>query len=134
MHKKDIIRIQQVMKPNFDLVDGLDTVEQALGTMKHRDNKCLIVKKRHENDEYGIVMISDIAYQVLAQDRAPERVNIYEIMSKPAITLHQEMDVRYAARLFARFKLSRAPVVNHAHEVVGIVSLTDMVFKGLCHQ
>jgi CBS domain-containing protein len=134
MHKKDIIRIQQVMKPNFDLVDGLDTVEQALGTMKHRDNKCLIVKKRHENDEYGIVMISDIAYQVLAQDRAPERVNIYEIMSKPAITLHQEMDVRYAARLFARFKLSRAPVVNHEHEVVGIVSLTDMVFKGLCHQ
>ena len=134
MHIKDIIRIQQVMKPNFDLVDGLDTVEQALGTMKHRDNKCLIVKKRHENDEYGIVMISDIAYQVLAQDRAPERVNIYEIMSKPAITLHQEMDVRYAARLFARFKLSRAPVVNHEHEVVGIVSLTDMVFKGLCHQ
>ena len=65
---------------------------------------------------------------------AAERVNIYEIMSKPAITLHQEMDVRYAARLFARFKLSRAPVVNHEHEVVGIVSLTDMVFKGLCHQ
>lgn len=131
MQTTNIIRIQQVMKPDFDMVDGLETVEQALSTMKHKENKCLIVKKRHENDEYGIVMISDIAYQVLAQDRSPARVNIYEIMTKPAITIHPEMDIRYASRLFARFNLSRAPVVNHNHEVIGIVSLTDMVFKGM---
>lgn len=134
MHREKTIRIQQVMKPNFDLVDGLDTVEHALGTMKHKENKCLIVKKRHENDEYGIVMISDIAYKVLAQDRSPARVNIYEIMTKPALTIHPEMDVRYASRLFARFNLSRAPVVNQDHEIIGIVSLTDMVFKGMCQQ
>lgn len=134
MHKEKIIRIQQVMKPNFDLVDGLDTVEQALSTMKHKENKCLVVKKRHEDDEYGIVMISDIAYKVLAQDRSPARVNIYEIMTKPTLTMHPEMDVRYASRLFARFSLSRAPVVNQDHEIIGIVSLTDMVFKGMCQQ
>jgi CBS domain-containing protein len=133
MDTDNIIRIQQVMKPNFDMVDGLDTVAQALGTMKHKENKCLIVKKRHENDEYGIVMISDIAYKVLAQDRAPERVNIYEVMTKPVISVHPEMDVRYASRLFARFSLSRAPVLNDDREIIGIVSLTDMVFKGMCH-
>ncbi|WP_295881213.1 CBS domain-containing protein [uncultured Thiohalocapsa sp.] len=43
------------------------------------------------------------------------------------------MDIRYCARLFARFNLSRAPVVADA-EVVGIVSLTDLVIKGMAAQ
>lgn len=131
MNDKDIMRIRHVMKTEFDVVDGLDTVGDALRTMRHKDTKCLIVKKRHADDEYGIVMISDIAHQVLAKDRAPERVNIYEVMSKPVVTIHPDMDIRYAARLFTRFGLSRAPVVNSNRDVIGIVSLTDMVFKGM---
>ncbi|MGB7550467.1 MAG: CBS domain-containing protein, partial [Chromatiaceae bacterium] len=58
------------------------------------------------------------------------RVNIYEIMVKPAITVHPDMDIRYCARLFDRFDLSRAPVVKD-REVLGVVSLTDLVMKGL---
>jgi predicted transcriptional regulator len=77
-----------------------------------------------------MVMLSDIAKQVLAIDRAPDRVNIYEIMSKPVITVNPKMDIRYCARLFARFDLSRAPVVEN-REVIGIISYTDMVVKGL---
>lgn len=88
------------------------------------------MRKRHPDDEYGVVLISDIARHVLARDRAPDRVNIYEIMSKPVITVSPDMDIRYCARLFARFDLSRAPVVAD-DEVVGIVSLTDLVIKGM---
>ena len=77
-----------------------------------------------------MVMISDIARQVLAQDRAPDRVNIYEIMSKPLLSVPPDMDIRYCARLFTRFDLSRAPVLDKG-EVIGIVSLTDLVMKGM---
>ena len=77
-----------------------------------------------------MVLISDIARQVLAHDRSPQRVNIYEVMTKPIITVNPEMDIRYAARLFDRFGLSRAPVVEDG-KVVGIVSFTDMVLKGM---
>lgn len=119
-----------VMKVKFDMVDGMETVEHALNTMKHLETKSLIVNKRHENDEYGLVTLSDIARQVLALDRSPERVNIYEIMSKPVITVTPHMDIRYCARLFSRFNLSRAPVVDNG-KVIGFVSYTDMVVKGL---
>jgi signal-transduction protein with cAMP-binding, CBS, and nucleotidyltransferase domain len=118
------------MITDFDMVDGMDTVQIALERMIHVETKSLIVKKRHDNDEYGLVTLSDIARQVLAMDRAPERVNIYEIMTKPALTVSSGMDIRYCARLFGRFDLTRAPVVDE-HEVVGIVSYTDMVLKGL---
>jgi signal-transduction protein with cAMP-binding, CBS, and nucleotidyltransferase domain len=130
MSERQLIRVRDVMKTNFDMVDGLDTVAMALEKMFHVDTKSLIVKKRHSDDEYGLVMLSDIARQVLAMDRAPERVNIYEIMTKPALSVSPEMDIRYCARIFSRFDLTRAPVVQHG-EVVGIVSYTDMVLKGL---
>lgn len=131
MSKKEIIRIRDVMKTHFNMVDGMSTVADALETMLHIETKALIVKKRHEDDELGMVMLSDIAGQVLAADKAPNRVNIYEIMTKPMIQVDPNMDIRYCARLFARFKISRAPVVENG-EVVGVVSYTDMVVKGLC--
>ena len=40
------IRVRDVMKPNFDMVDGVATVADALRTMIHIESKVLIVKKR----------------------------------------------------------------------------------------
>ena len=134
MSEREVIRVRDVMKADFDMVDGMDTVQMALDkNMLHVETKCLIVKKRNDDDEFGLVTLSDIARQVLAVDRAPERVNIYEIMTKPALTVSPDMDIRYCARIFSRFDLSRAPVVENG-EVVGIVSYTDMVLKGLKHK
>ncbi len=130
MSQPPLIRVRDVMKPHFDLVDGMDTVAQALETMLHVETKCLVVRKRHPDDEYGLVTLDDIARRVLARDRAPERVNIYEIMTKPVLPVPPTMDIRYCARLFDRFHISRAPVIDGA-EVEGIVSYTDMVLKGL---
>jgi len=125
------VSVRDVMKKDFDLVEGKATVRQALEMMHHIETKCLIVNKRHEHDEYGIVVIADIARAVLAKDRSPDRVSIYEVMTKPAVTVHPEMNIKYASALFGRLGLSRAPVVDHDGTVIGIVSYTDMVMKGL---
>jgi len=130
MSDRKIIRVRDAMKTSFDMVDGMTTVHDALMAMKHVETKCLIVNKRHEDDEYGIVLISDIAKQVLAKDRAPERINVYEVMAKPVVTVHSNMDIRYCARLFDSFGLSRAPVVDQG-KLVGIISYTDMVLHGM---
>ena len=63
-------------------------------------------------------------------DDNPDRVNVYEVMAKPVICVDPEMDIRYCARMFERFGLSRAPVIEQ-RKVVGIVSYTDMVLRGL---
>lgn len=130
MSEKEIIRVRDIMKKKFDIIDGITTVSEALDKMEHIENKSLVVDKRHDDDEYGIVLLADIARHVLAKDRAPERVNIYEVMSKPVITVHANMDIRYCARLFDKFGLTRAPVVENG-KLVGMVSYTDMVLKGM---
>jgi CBS domain-containing protein len=130
MPDKPLVRVREIMKTQFDVIDGMATVAFALETMRHVENKTLIVKKRHPDDEIGMVLISDIARHVLARDRAPRRVNVYEIMAKPVISVSPDMDIRYCARLFTRFQLTRAPVVENG-EVIGIVSMTDLVIKGM---
>ncbi|PIE83555.1 MAG: histidine kinase [Candidatus Contendobacter odensis] len=129
--ERQLIRVIDVMKTAVDIIDDSMTVAQALKMMKHFETKCLIVDKRHDDDEYGIVLISDIACHVLAKDRSPERVNVYEIMFKPVIAVNPQMDIRYCARLFQKLGLSRTPVIENG-KVIGIISYTDMVLKGMC--
>jgi len=127
---RKVIRVREVMKDKFDMIDGRITVMEALRTMRHVETKSLIVDKRDDNDEYGMVLIADIAKLVLAKDRSPDRVNVYEIMAKPLLPVDPDMDIRYCARYFENFGLSRAPVIENK-KVIGIVSYTDMVLKGL---
>lgn len=125
-----IVIVRDVMKAELDIVDGMLTVTEALKSMKYPDTRTLIVDKRHEYDEYGVVMFRDMAKKVLARNQSPNRVNIYEIMSKPVISVHPDMDVKYCTRLFDRFGLSRAPVIEN-QKIIGLVSYTDIVLKGL---
>ena len=130
MNNKTIVRVRDVMITEMDLVDGMDTVAEALKKSQHPQTKCFIVDMRHDNDEYGIVLLSDIAKQVLARNKSPDRVNIYEIMSKPVISVDPAMDIRYCSRLFENFGLSRAPVVDN-RKLVGVVGYTDIVLRGM---
>ncbi len=127
----DIVRVKDVMNTEVMLVNGRDTLHEGLKKMRECCTRVLIVDKRHEDDEYGIVCMADIAEKVIAHDKSPERINIYEVMSKPAICVRDTMDVRYCARLFQNFGLHSAPVSDESGKIIGIVGYDDMVFKGL---
>ncbi len=124
------IRVKDVMKTDFGTIDGIATVADALKKMKSLKTAVLIVNKRNENDEYGMVTSGDIARHVLARDRAPDRVNVYEIMNKPVISVHPDMDIRYCSRLFANYNLVRAPVIEN-NQVIGMVSPNSLVLDGM---
>ena len=125
------VAVSEVMHTEVTEIDGKITVLEALEIMHRVEATCLIVKRRNERDEYGMLLFSDIAKQVIGQDRAPERVNVYEIMAKPIVWVRPEMDIRYCARLFERFGISHAPVIDPDHNVVGIVSYYVLALKAM---
>lgn len=131
MNENQHVRVSDVMTHDYQTVDGMMTVADAIEKIKTTGAVALIVDKRHDNDEYGIVLLGDIAREVLAMDRAPERVNVYEIMSKPVVAVDPDMDIRYCARLFNKLGFSYAPVLDSG-KLKGIVSYADLVLKGLC--
>jgi len=118
------------MRTEVTEVDGRLDVLSALKVMKKVGTTSLIVKRRDEHDEYGMLLFSDIAKEVIARNRAPERVSVYEIMSKPVLTVRPDMEIRYCARLLERFGISQAPVIENG-EVVGMVSFYRLVLHGL---
>ena len=130
---KPIVRVREVMKEDLDIIDGMETVADALAHMKYPETRTIMIDKRHDDDEFGVVMFRDIAKRVLAPDLNPHRINMYEIMSKPVISVDPGMDVRYCTKLFDRFGISRAPVIENG-KIIGLVSYTDIVLKGVMAQ
>jgi signal-transduction protein with cAMP-binding, CBS, and nucleotidyltransferase domain len=131
MNKKHkIIRVREVMKSTLATIDGIATIGDALKKMKSAETSVLIVNKRHEDDEFGLITSADIARHVLAKDRAPDRVNVYEIMTTPVITVSPDMDIRSCSRLFATYNLVRAPVLEN-NKIIGMVSPNSLVLDGL---
>ncbi|HMB60432.1 MAG TPA: hypothetical protein VKN35_11015, partial [Xanthomonadales bacterium] len=70
-YEKSVVRVSEVMKTGLDIIDGMTTVSEALVNLKYPETRTIMVNKRHKDDEYGVVMFSDIARKVLAKDRSP---------------------------------------------------------------
>lgn len=128
MSEESYISVRQVMTASPRVIDGLAPVSEAIALMRENKVSSLIIDRRHPGDEFGMVIVHDIAEKVIGPDRSPERTSVYEIMTKPVLTVDVAMDIKYAVRLLARFGVSRALVTEHGN-MVGIVTLRDMVLR-----
>ena len=125
------ITIKDVMTPEVHTIDRTATVREAVRKMRDTGISSIIVERRDESDEYGLVAVTDIAADVIGKGRFPDRVNVYEIMTLPIMTLPAEMQVRYAVRMLSRFQLTRCLVIDHERRPIGIVTLRDMVLRAI---
>jgi CBS domain-containing protein len=121
------MKAANVMNREVVTIKGADTVATAITLMQEKQVQALIVDRRHDEDAYGIVTEADIVYKVTAYGKDPQRVRIYEIMTKPCLVVNPDLAVEYVARLFAQFGIHRAPVIQE--HLLGIISLTDILSK-----
>ncbi|HEY9163351.1 MAG TPA: CBS domain-containing protein [Magnetovibrio sp.] len=129
MNEVSYITVADVMTTLIKTIDATATVKDAINMMRDSGVSSLVAERRDASDEYGLIVVSDIAKHVIAQNRAPERVNVYEVMTKPVLTVPADMNIRYAVRMLVQFDLSRALVVDQNRTPVGMVTLRDMVLR-----
>ena len=121
-----IIRARDVMNKGIATIDGMATAKEAAAKMRSEKVSYLLINKRHADDAWGIVVVQDFVKEVIIAGRSSAEVNVYEIMTKPIITVPADMDIRYVARLIYRAGIRRAPVEDGG-EVVGIISLASLI-------
>jgi len=121
-----IVRAVDVMQKQILSIDGMATAREAAAKMRSEKVSSLLVKKRHIDDAWGILVIQDFIRGVIMPGRSPEEVHVYEIMTKPIITVPADMDIRYVARLIYRAGMRRAPVEDKG-ELVGMISLSSLI-------
>jgi CBS domain-containing protein len=128
MSEKQYVTAGEVMTTSVRTIDGLASVQEAIERMREHGISSLVIDRRHEGDEFGLLAVADIAKKLVALDRSPERTSVYEIMTKPVLTVDKGMDIKYAIRLLAHFGVSRALVTDHG-ALAGMVTLRDMILR-----
>jgi len=129
MKQEPYIKVVEVMTRDLHTIDSMATVRQAMEKMTREGVSSLVVDRRDANDEYGMIVVTDIARAVVAGNRSFDRVQVYEVMSKPVVYVDPGMDLRYAIRLLVRFGLSRALVLGPDRQIQGMVTMRDMVLR-----
>lgn len=127
MNNKPFIRVSDVMSSDIKTIDRMANIREAIELLRDSKVSSLVVTRHDESDELGVVTIRDIAREVVAKDKPTDRTGVYEVMTKPILTVYADMNIKYAVRLLNRFSLSRAVVIDHDYNPIGIVTLRDMV-------
>ena len=118
--------VRHVMMSNFKKLEGVTKVYDALAMMKKEGINAVLIQPRNETDVYGIMTLKDIARKVIGERRKLNETHVYEIMSKPVLSVQADMPVPYAARFLTNFDVSYATVMEDS-AIIGLVSLNGMV-------
>ncbi|MCG8639026.1 MAG: CBS domain-containing protein [Desulfobacterales bacterium] len=126
--KTAIVRAKDVMSKGIITIDGMATAKEAAAKMRSEKVASLLVEKRYEDDAWGMLVVQDFIKGVIMTGRSPSDVHVYEIMTKPVITVPGDMDIRYVARLLYRANIRRAPV-EEAGQLIGNISLSALILE-----
>ena len=125
-----VIRARDVMHRGVVSIDGMATAREAAAKMRGEKVASLMVNKRHADDAWGILVVQDLVRGVILKGRSPVEVNVYEIMTKPVITVPGDMDIKYVARMLYRAGIRRAPVED-CGELIGMISLDSLILENI---
>jgi CBS domain-containing protein len=75
----------------------------------------------------GIISERDIVGRVVAKGLDPQEVSVSEVMTRDPRTVTEDMTVRGALEMMARGRFRHLPVVNTSGQVIGMLSIRDLV-------
>lgn len=108
-------------------VDEDDSALAAARLMKESEVGCLIVVRR-DGTLSGILTGRDLVLKVLAPNKQAQSVRVSEVMTpSPTSALASDLDMKALARILARARVRRLPVVDENNRPVGIITLEDML-------
>ena len=131
MSEQHKIKVSQVMTHDLVFIDPMATVRNAVDLMAEKRTSSLIVNRHDPEDDYGMIMVRNIAKDVVGKNLSPDRVNVYEVMTKPVVCLMPGSSIENSVNILTRFHLTRALVIDADRTPLGVVTLRDLVIRGL---
>ena len=96
-----------VMTKHVVKVDSDAPVSEAIDKMKHWNVSSLLVRRKESTDTWGFMTQTDVIEKVIAEEKDPEQVLVYEIMTK----IQESLD---AVRQILKTGLGRDGQIRHA--------------------
>lgn len=123
------MKVEQIMTKSPLCCTPDDFVHVAASIMKRYDTGIVAVtdKLGQPSRLLGVLTDRDLCLGVLAMDRDPKLLRIQEFMSTRVTTCLPTDTPEKALERMAHARVRRLPVVNRNFELVGMVSLGDIV-------
>jgi len=118
--------VNDLMKTEVVTVSPLATLREAMDVMRANKVKSLVVERRDAHDAYGLISYSAILRTIVAEEGDIDLINVFDVCSKPVISVPPSMDVKYVARLMAKHRLGRLVVLD-GDALAGIITMNDIV-------
>lgn len=118
--------VGQICERWVDVAAAHETIQQAAERMHQRTVGALVVVG-NGNVPVGIVTDRDLVIRGLAHRRDADSTRIADVMSTPVKTVLEDSPVEAALTIMRRGQCRRLPVVNRDEELVGIVTLDDIL-------
>jgi CBS domain-containing protein len=118
--------VKDLMKTEVVTVSPLATLREAMAIMRANKVKSLVVERRDANDAYGLISYTAILRTIVAEEGDIDLINVFDVCSKPVISVPPSMDVKYVARLMAKHRLGRLVVLD-GDTMAGIITMNDIV-------
>lgn len=120
------ITVRDVMVKDVRMVRMDTSVQEVVATMNKFNIGSIIVMQGER--PVGIITEHDILTRIIEQCLAPQETQAKHIMTTPMITVQETTSVDEAAKLMAKRKIKKLPVMN-GDKLVGILTFTDIAFK-----
>jgi CBS domain-containing protein len=101
------------------------TVEEAARAMRSKNVGALVVI--NAGRPIGMLTDRDVAVEVVAKGMDPDTTRVGEVMHKKPITIHQDLGILDAAKVFAKTGVRRLPVVTKGGTLVGVIAVDDLI-------
>ncbi len=119
-------RVEDLMKSEVVTISPLATLREAMQLMRQHSVKSVVVEKRTDSDAWGILTYTTVLKTIVQEDGDVDLINVYDIASKPALTVPRQLGVRHAVSLMVNFGIKRLIVASN-NELEGILTMNDIV-------
>jgi CBS domain-containing protein len=120
-------KVKDVMTRDVEVVRPDDTLATAAVRMKELNIGSMPVCDGRRL--MGMLTDRDITVRATAAGRDPMATRVREMMTPEVVTAFDEDDVKQAAKTMQQHQIRRLPVVDRAHQLVGIVSIGDLAVE-----
>jgi CBS domain-containing protein len=119
-----LLKVEDIMVESVITIDADASVIKAVRTMNENEIGCIIVTRKGK--AIGIVTERDLLKRVIGKSKNPKTTKVREIMTKPLIAGHPDMDLEEATKLMFKMKIKKLPVVESEGDLRGLITLTDV--------
>ncbi|SFZ97576.1 CBS domain protein [hydrothermal vent metagenome] len=107
-------------------VSPMASVKDALKLMREHKVRSVIVEKSTTSGAYGLLTFKNILQSIVAEDGDIDLLNVYDIATIPAISVSEDLDVKYAAKMMVTGSIKRLLVIDN-NELKGILTMSDII-------